>query len=72
MKAPTITLWMAAGALEAQTDLGVKVRLLTCLNAAGQQARQAAQKLARHGAKPGRFCFEFNVEPPNKICKNLD
>ena len=43
MKAPTSTLWTAAGAIEAQTDLDVKVRLLTCENAAGQQARQAAR-----------------------------
>ena len=63
MKASTSTLWMAAEAIGAQTQLDDKVRALNLLECCGKQARQAAQKLARHGARPGRFCFEFNVEP---------
>ena len=45
MRAPTSTLWTAAGAIDAQTDLDVKVRLLTSLNPAGQ-CRQGRQRVS--------------------------
>ena len=46
MKAPTITLWMAAGALEAQTDLDDKVRLLTHVNPAESAGEAGSAKVS--------------------------
>ena len=38
-----------------------------CERCRAAQARQAAQRLVRHGARPEEYCFEFNVEPAGSI-----
>ena len=67
MEAPTSTLWMAAGALEAQTDLDDKVRLLTHVNPAESAGEAGSAKVSAAWREARGYCFEFNVEPAGSI-----
>ena len=67
MRASSSTLWMAAEAMDAQTQLDDKVRALNLFESSGKQTRQAAQKLVRHGARPEDIALSFNVEPAGSI-----
>ena len=67
MGAPTSTLWKAARAIDAQTQLDVKVRALNlfeCCRAAGEAG---SAKVSEAWREAREYCFEFNVEPAGSI-----
>ena len=72
MEASTSTLWMAAEAIEAQTQLDDKVRALNLLESCGAvQARQAAQRLVRHGARPEDIALSLTLSRRARLSLNI-
>ena len=62
---------MAAEAIEAQTQLDVKVRALNLLESSGEQTREAAQKLARHGARPENIALSLTLSQRARLRLNI-
>ena len=67
MKDPMITLWMAAGALEAQSRPDDKVRLLTCRMLQGSAGRAGSAKVNPAWREAKNIALSFNVEPAGSI-----
>ena len=67
MGAPTSTLWTAAGAIEAQTDLDDKVRLLTYVNPAESAGEAGSAKVNAAWREAKNIALIFNVEPAGSI-----